>query len=1448
MDPLSITTGVVALIGTTYQIIKYGLDVKEAPKEIMQLKDRFEALHTVLGLLRDRCKSLEEKDPDRKSPWLRSLWDLRITDGFFDPKDGYRWHPGETKPKGALEDLRRKIDDIGEKLNPSKKWENRKLYKLHHTHEKLAWPFKKSDFPQMFSELDYCLSVVNTIYNAKNDASLEELQGRLDEFAAKHDEALKETLRGFEQVQDSLSVLNARNESSFGLVLDGVDETKLAVLNLDAKMSDMRLQFSEEQERRERAEFEAEKAKIIKWLSPLAFIDKRKQLLADCFTETGQWLWVDERFRAWTRGGRRSWFLRCRGNVGVGKTVLSSILMHHVQCNPKDLIPVLFLYLDYKSSSTQTVPALVGSLLKQLLQIDQDFEIPEELIKVYKQGDRYEHSASSYGEEMQKILKNVLAERYERFYIIVDGFDELLFSERQRLLNVVRNLCDPNGGLAITMRPTIETIDNRRYTCSRCGRTNLSIAYHCRICRKGEWDLCFDCNSKELGCLEESHILREEYDEIEIRVQIPDGDIENYVKWEFGLQMEAIPEIGRDERDTASYDSSYTSGPQDFFQEHPELRQEVVAKVTEKANGNFLFARLYMDALKNASNVGTFKKVLRKFPADFSQVYEQAMKRIVAQSKDADRVRGIRVLGLIALARRPLSLKELQHAVAVLSNDLDDDDDISEFVDEPKHILGSTAGLIIFENQETDVRLVHRSLEEFFFGDQDKNLKKWLPNAEKEVAQACMRYLDLTLPQPSEDKVSYAEKGKTFPFLAYASQYWGDHVRDAMSGESKIAFEDSSLSMLNNSDRRDACMQAAWETSVGGLDTWDVRRGVHQLHICAWYGLSTILSALSPDASTVDRKELKYRQTPLMYACRRGHVEVVRYLLSVGASQRVKSVRGKTALFEAILSQNSVQHIRRTSSQPDNDKVVELLIAKSGDLDINSVFEPEFDRTALMLAAHRGKSEMVKILLEHPEINVDLQDRNGYTALALAVREDHIEVVRMLLHQEASINLADFQVGRSPLRLAAERNLPKMVELLLSSGADADLRDRHGGTAVLRAVNRDARLALETMIEKKVNLQCVDETGQSLLHGAAFYGYVDTLRILLDENLPRHQILKPDVRDHNKMTPLHQACRRSYEKARSKELDFAAAEVITVLLDHGADASLVDAFSRTPLTIARQYGSEKTVELLGNASQISDSDVSLDAKNLPIWAMARQGLTDLVQRTLQTGNPADIDLEPITGNTCLSCAAEMNHLDVLSAILSFNLIDVNATDTQNRTALHNAALLGHEDVVRLLIEAGADVNVKDRWDDEPLVLAQSNERFEIMVALVGGGRARIDTKKINLTQLFFYAVENGHTLVVTILLEEYGVDRSVQNGLGLNALQIARVGNDEFTVRALLAAPTMSVGVGGSAGAVRSDKRLGMGTGTGAGEGDGFEDEGIDMSEVPFKPFRAREVLLDDEE
>ncbi|CAN6469655.1 unnamed protein product [Victoria cruziana] len=122
------------------------------------------------------------------------------------------------------------------------------------------------------------------------------------------------------------------------------------------------------------------------------------------------------------------------------------------------------------------------------------------------------------------------------------------------------------------------------------------------------------------------------------------------------------------------------------------------------------------------------------------------------------------------------------------------------------------------------------------------------------------------------------------------------------------------------------------------------------------------------------------------------------------------------------------------------------------------------------------------------------------------------------------------------------------------------------------------------------------------------------------------------------------------------------------------------------------------------------------------------------------------------GWTAVHFAAVWNQADVLSKLLNgaVNDVDVDARDSEGRTALHIASSRGHVESVRLLLQAGA------RKD------AQSND-----------GRTSL-----------FRAAANGDTAMVELLLEE-GADAQICTVHGHSPADVAREKGHKFVVEML---------------------------------------------------------------
>ena len=122
------------------------------------------------------------------------------------------------------------------------------------------------------------------------------------------------------------------------------------------------------------------------------------------------------------------------------------------------------------------------------------------------------------------------------------------------------------------------------------------------------------------------------------------------------------------------------------------------------------------------------------------------------------------------------------------------------------------------------------------------------------------------------------------------------------------------------------------------------------------------------------------------------------------------------------------------------------------------------------------------------------------------------------------------------------------------------------------------------------------------------------------------------------------------------------------------------------------------------------------------------------------------------GNTVLLvAAAEGADRAVAQLVARCSPAELDAQNKDGATALFRASHRGHAEVVRLLLEHGANANMADGWGDSPL-LSAANHGHTTVVRLLAAHRADLCATNSSKQTALILAAEEGHAEMVELLL------------------------------------------------------------------------------------------------
>ncbi|HEU4872976.1 MAG TPA: ankyrin repeat domain-containing protein [Pyrinomonadaceae bacterium] len=316
------------------------------------------------------------------------------------------------------------------------------------------------------------------------------------------------------------------------------------------------------------------------------------------------------------------------------------------------------------------------------------------------------------------------------------------------------------------------------------------------------------------------------------------------------------------------------------------------------------------------------------------------------------------------------------------------------------------------------------------------------------------------------------------------------------------------------------------------------------------------------------------------------------------------------------------------------------------------------------------------------------------------------------------------------------------VKLLLTKGADVNART-DDGTALMMAVR---------------------------------WGHTDIVKLLLDAGA------QVDARHRLGYSALMRSASRSIPEMnppRGQPLPPPAAEIMRLLLAKGADVNFLGRDGETALMEANS--AEKVQLLVARGAQVNTRDK--EGRTALMFAVDR-GDVEVVEALLQAGTDASVANQE--GATALMYAlqepspynpqetAKLTKRRIEAArllLLRGNIGDVNAPNENGETLLMRAINLGETQLVKAMLDRGADANRSDVLGTTPVILAYEKDQSAIQELLKNKAKKR--QPRVVLNAFLRAAIGKKDQLKVKELLKA-GADANHEYAIGYDHPNIKR--------------------------------------------------------------------------
>jgi len=387
--------------------------------------------------------------------------------------------------------------------------------------------------------------------------------------------------------------------------------------------------------------------------------------------------------------------------------------------------------------------------------------------------------------------------------------------------------------------------------------------------------------------------------------------------------------------------------------------------------------------------------------------------------------------------------------------------------------------------------------------------------------------------------------------------------------------------------------------------------------------------------------------------------------------------------------------------------------------------------------------------------------------LILAARYGQVDAVRKLLIEGIDLGLRD-DLGYTAVMAASGESSDEIQRLVIDQGADVNARADDGSTALMIAAGKGFLGHVDRLIAAGARVNERNDSGETALMIAIRFGHADVVSVLLEAGADANVYTQDEVLSLSVETPLMYAAQYGASLT-------AGVRIVRLLLEHGAKPNIHRASGETAMTIAKRRGYAMLVSELRRFGARDESPYALlDREGALLKAIKLDDISKVKE--------------------LLTLAADPNYRDSLTGV----------------TPLLSAAYYGNPEIVKRVVEAGAEVNdipwglrdsridtsnvpVADRelarratHGDTPLIAAIRFDHADAAAVLLNhGARPELPNRDNDTPGLL--AARNGMAQIVALMLEK-GLDPNLSQVPEIDGYSVANLVKGGYSRAALIEA------------------------------------------------------------